>query len=553
MSDAQQSNESADYVIVGAGAAGAALSARLSEGGHHKVVLLEAGGSDRAQAVNVPAAFSQNFKTERDWDYQTTRQPALENRSIYWPRGRMLGGSTSMNALMWVRGFAQDYDRWAELAGTDWSFDALLPYFRRVEHVAGSDDPDHGTAGAIQIQPLRDPLPLTRAFLDAAEEAGHVVEAANGRTPAGFSQTMVTMDRGARSSAAGGYLKPARSRPNLVVHTGAHATRVLFEGTRAVGVEFEQDGQLRTCRAGREVVLCGGAINTPQLLQVSGIGDPDLLRSHGIDVLVDAPDVGRHLRDHLVGSLVAEVEGGTLLDVTSPRALASYLLRRRGMLTSNVAEAYGFLRVGDGPGLPDIEVLFAPCAYVDEGLNGIPSHGITVGAILLQPESSGVVEITSRDPRKKASIDPRYLSDPDGRDLEILTAGLEACGELLAAPSLKAHTTGRFVRPLGGERMSPEDRVRAAITRHAHTLYHPVGTARMGTDGASVVDPQLRVRGVEGLRVADASIMPQIIRGHTNAPSIVIGEKAADLIAGSGADHAPTVSHSVAAAASAHP
>lgn len=530
MTNAQHSDESADYVIVGAGAAGAALSARLSESGRYTVALLEAGGSDRAQAVSVPAAFSQLFKTDRDWDYQTTAQPALDNRSIYWPRGRMLGGSTSMNAMMWVRGFAQDYDRWAELAGTDWSFDALLPYFRRVEHVAGSTDPDHGTAGAIQIQAQRDPRPLTRAFLAAVEETGHTVEAANTRTPAGFSQTMVTQARGARSGTAVAHLKPARSRRNLTVHTGAHATRVLFEGTRATGVEFEQNGRTRTCRARREVVLCGGAINTPQLLQLSGIGDPTLLRSHGIDVLVDAPDVGRHLRDHLVGFLVAEVEGGTLLDATKPRALVDYLLRRRGMLTSNIAEAYGFLRVGDGPGLPDVELIFAPAAYVDEGLTGIPSHAITLGAILLQPESSGVVELTSADPHAKPSIDPRYLSDPDGHDLQTLTAGLAACEEILAAPSLKALTTGRFVRPVGGERMSPGERDRAAITRHAHTLYHPVGTARMGSDPTSVVDPQLRVRGVEGLRVADASIMPQIIRGHTNAPSIVIGEKAADLL-----------------------
>lgn len=530
MTNDQHSDGSADYVVVGAGAAGAALSARLSESGRNQVVLLEAGGSDRAQAVSVPAAFSQLFKTDRDWDYQTTAQPALENRSIYWPRGRMLGGSTSMNAMMWVRGFAQDYDRWAELAGTDWSFDALLPYFRRVEHVTGSADPDHGTAGAIQIQAQRDPRSLTHAFLTAVEQTGHAVEAANTRTPAGFSQAMVTQSHGARSSTATAYLKPARSRRNLTVHTGAHATRVLFEGTRATGVEFEQNGQTRTCRARREVVLCGGAINTPQLLQLSGIGDPTLLRSHGIDVLADAPDVGRHLRDHLVGFLVAEVESGTLLDATKPRALVDYLLRRRGMLTSNIAEAYGFLRVGDGPGLPDVELIFAPAAYVDEGLTGIPSHAITIGAILLQPESSGVVELTSADPHAKPSIDPRYLSDPDGRDLQTLTAGLAACEDILAAPSLKALTTGRFVRPVGGERMSPEDRDRAAITRHAHTLYHPVGTARMGADPTSVVDPQLRVRGVDGLRVADASVMPQIIRGHTNAPSIVIGEKAADLL-----------------------
>ncbi|MBN9192443.1 MAG: GMC family oxidoreductase N-terminal domain-containing protein [Microbacterium sp.] len=532
----------ADYIVVGAGSAGAALAARLSEDPAVSVLLLEAGGPDRALELHVPAAFSKLFRGAYDWNYDTVPQPALEDRTVFWPRGKTLGGSSSLNAMMWVRGFAADYDAWADAAGSRWSWDALVPYFRRVEHTQDPADPTQGADGAQPVEHQRDPRPHTAAFLDAAAEAGYPVTPANLPSGQGFSQTMVTHRRGARASTADAYLRPARSRRNLRIVTGALVRRVTFdtgEGSpRATGVYVEVDGVTRHAGARREVVLCGGAVNTPQLLMLSGIGPAAHLSEHGIRVVVDAPDVGANLQDHLVAGLAPEATGGTLYGAERPAELVRYLTRRTGMLTSNVAEAYGFVRteVADRTGapeaLPDIEIIFASAPYVGEGLVPLPAEGITVGAILLQPRSRGTIRLASADPVDKPVIDPRYLSDPDGIDEQTMLDGLAVCERLIDTAALRAVTTGGWVQPVGGERMTPAERAALSLRRYSHTLYHPVGTARMGEDAAYVVDPELRVRGVDGLRVADASVMPRIIRGHTNAPAIVIGEVAADLIRG---------------------
>ncbi len=523
--------ETFDYVVVGAGAAGCALAARLSESGEHRVLLLEAGPKDTKLEIKIPAAFSALFRSKLDWNYDTEPQPQLNNRRIFWPRGKVLGGSSSMNAMMWIRGFPGDYDGWAEAAGAGWSWKELLPYVRRVEHVqGGAGIAETGTTGAIRVSAQRSPRSHTATFLAAARELGLNVIRANSGETEGVSETMVTQSNGSRFSAADGYLKPTRTRANLVVRTGAHTTRVLFEGTRATGVAYLEVGVERVVTARREVVLCGGSVNTPQLLMLSGIGDRDELAAHDIAVLAHSPEVGKNLRDHLVSAVIVEARHDTLFTAKKPRQLVNYLARKRGMLTSNVAEGYGFIKTDATLALPDIELIFAPVAFVGQGLVDPPTHGLTVGAILLQPKSSGTVGLASGNPLDKPLIDPRYLSDPEGADRATLMAGLAFCERLIATDALAAASTGRFVAPEGAESLPETERDALSINEYSHTLYHPVGTARMGLDAGSVVDEELRVRGVEGLRVADASVMPAIIRGHTNAPSLIIGEKAAALI-----------------------
>ncbi len=509
----------ADYIVVGTGSAGSVVANRLSEDPSVEVVVLEAGLRDKDKFVHIPAAFAKLFRSAVDWDYRTEPQKELDGREIYWPRGKMLGGSSSMNAMMWVRGFAADYDEWAEHAGDQWNYANIEKYFRRIE------------AGPLCISRQRSPRSSTSAWLAAVQECGHRVEEPNQAAPEGFCQTHVTQRRGARWSTADAYLKPALRRRNLTLHTEAAVTRVIFDGKRAVGVEFEQLDALRVVKARREVVLCGGAINSPQLLMLSGVGDSDQLAEHGIDTVAHAPGVGGNLLDHLVVPLGFDVEDDTLLDAEKPLQLVNYLVRRRGMLTSNVGEAYGFVKSRPDLNLPDLELIFAPAPYFDEGI-GDPytGHAVVIGPILLKPQSSGTITLRSDDPKDKPVIDPRYLTDDAGADRAALMAGLRMCATIAESPALRG-VIGRLARPLGAASLD-DDTLEKALNSLSHTLYHPVGTCRMGGDDASVVDPQLRVRGVEGLRVADASVMPTIIRGHTHAPSVLIGEKAADLIRG---------------------
>lgn len=507
----------ADYIVVGTGSTGSVLAGRLSDDPSVRVVALEAGPHDKDKFIRIPAGFARLFRGPMDWNYLTEPQKELDGREIYWPRGKMVGGSSSMNAMMWVRGFAADYDEWGRAAGDQWDYAHLEPYLRRIE------------AGPLSISPQRSPRSSTAKWLSAAEQCGYRIEKPNQAAPEGFCETLVTQRRGSRWSAADAYLKPALKRGNLTLETEALATRVIFDGRRAVGVEVQQGGARRVITARREVVLCGGAINSPQLLMLSGIGDGEQLSDHGIPTLVHAPNVGTHLLDHLVATLGFDVPDDSLFGAEKPLQLLNYLLRRRGMLTSNVGEAYGFVRSRPDLALPDLELIFAPAPYFEEGI-GDPydTHAVVLGAILLKPDSSGTVALRSANPADKPIIDPRYLTDAGGADRAALLSGLRMCATIARASALE-EVIGRIARPVDATTLDDETLERA-LTSSSHTLYHPVGTCRMGRDDASVVDPQLRVRGVENLRVADASVMPTIIRGHTHAPSVLIGEKAADLI-----------------------
>ena len=508
-----------DFVIVGTGSAGAVLANRLSADSRTNVVVLEAGPMDKNKFIHIPAAFSKLFRSAVDWDYLTEPQKEVAGREIYWPRGKMLGGSSSMNAMMWVPGFPADYDEWAQHAGDDWDYAHLRSYFDRVENAA------------LVISPQRSPRSSTAAWLRAAQQAGYRLTTPDAPMLDGFCETAVTQRRGARWSTADAYLKPVLHRSNLTLLTDSTVRRVIFEGSRAVGVEFDDaNGRRQTVRAAREVVLCAGAVNTPQLLMLSGIGDEKELSEFGIGVTHHSPEVGKNLLDHLVATLGFDVREDSLFTAEKPLELANYLLRRRGMLTSNVGEAYGFVRSRDDLDLPDIELIWAPAPFFDQGI-GEPytGHAIATGPVLLKPRSSGTITLRSADPAAKPIIDPRYLSDPDGIDRHAMMAGLRVTATIAGSPALK-DIIGRIVRPLHATTLDDET-LEQALDTCSHTLYHPVGTARMGRDERSVVDPQLRVRGVHGLRVADASVMPSIIRGHTHAPVVVIGEKAAELIA----------------------
>ncbi len=523
-----------DYVVVGTGSAGAVVANRLSADPATSVVALEAGPPDKNRFISIPAAFAKLFRSEVDWDYLTEPQKELAGREIYWPRGKVLGGSSSMNAMMWVRGFAADYDEWAVRAGPQWSFAEVRKYFRRIENTTAALDAvcgeDSGVDGPLHISRQRSPRPSTAAWLAAARECGFPAAQPNSAAPEGFCETVVAQRRGARCSTAEAYLKPAMRRRNLSVLTGAMATRVVIDGTRATGVEFRRDGQSCVAHARREVVLCGGAINSPLLLMLSGVGDRDHLAEHGIATVHHSPGVGQDLLDHLVTVLGFDVAGDSLFAADKPRELANYLLRRRGMLTSNVGEAYGFLRSRPELELPDLELIFAPAPFYDEALGEPGGHGVVFGPILVAPESRGHITLRSADPYAKPVIEPRYLSDPGGVDRAAMMTGLRVSARIAATPPLK-DLLGPIARPRHTAELNDET-LELALETCSHTLYHPLGTCRMGSDRASVVDPELRVRGIDALRVADASVMPSTVRGHTHAPSVLIGEKAADLIRG---------------------
>jgi len=514
-----------DYVIVGAGSAGCVLAARLSEDPGVTVALIEAGGQDDKKEFHVPAGFPGLFRTEADWNFSTTEQEALAGRELYWPRGRVLGGSSSINAMMWVRGTREDYDDW-EIPG--WSYDEVLPYFRKAERRVGSNAGGvYGTEGPLHVEEQRDPNVTTKAFLKACDELGYNrLAELNGPSNEGYAQTPVTQKRGRRWSAHDAFLKPALNRPNLTVITDVQVSRVLIEDGRAVGIVH--GGQ--EVRAAEEVVLCAGSIGSPHLLMLSGIGDPEHLAEHGIDVVHPIPAVGRNLQDHLsVGVFRKCPKKVTLSSAETVANLLKYLATRRGPFTTNVGEAVVFLRSDPALPAPDLELIFAPGPFIRHGLDkeAAKEDGITIGVVLLQPDSVGSLTLASADPAEAPRIDAAYLTGES--DIKRLLFGIREAEKLMEAEAL---------RPYAGEDYPPypgagsDELLERHIRENGETLYHPVGTCHMGVEETSVVDPELRVRGVRGLRVADASIMPRVNRGHTHAPAVMIGERAADLIRG---------------------
>ena len=516
-----------DYVVVGAGSAGCVLAARLSADPEKSVLLLEAGGKDRKLEIGIPAAFSKLFHSDFDWDYRTVPQQNLDGREMFWPRGKGIGGSSSIGAMMWVRGVPADYDAWAAAGNVGWAYEDVLPLFKRIEDSERVDDDHVGVGGPVRVENQRDPNPGTDLFIAACQRAGIPRNPnANAWTNEGVDYTQVFQRRGRRVSSADGYLKPALKRPNLTVETGAHVTRLSIEDGRVTGVSYSKGGELRTVRVSREVVLSGGAVNSPQILMLSGIGPADHLRSVGIEPVVDLPGVGSNLSDHLAsGSIMGTSRTDSLLAAESIPQLLKYLVGRRGLLTSNVGEAHAFVKSDPGLADPDVELIFAPVPFLDHGDTEPEGPGYTIGAILLQPESRGTIRLASSDPFADPLIDPRYLSTT--RDTETLLWGFDKAMEIFRTEPLASYVTDP-IRP-DVTPSSHEDRM-AALRRWSETLYHPAGTCSMGVGDGAVVDPELKVRGIAGLRVADASVMPTLNRGHTHAPTVMIGEKASDLI-----------------------
>ena len=516
-----------DYVIIGAGSAGCVTAARLSEDPQVHVALLEAGGPDDLRAIHIPAAFSKLFKSELDWNYATEPQQHLQGRELYWPRGKVIGGSSSINAMIYIRGNSHDYDQWEAMGNEDWGFKDVFPYFLKSEDQARGKSEFHNTGGPLRVEDLRTINPLSRAFVEAAISAGLPENPDfNGARQEGAGFYQVTQKRGRRHSAADAFLHPASKRPNLTIVPHAHATQILLEKNRATGVEYVCDGREYAVHAGREVILCGGAVNSPQLLMLSGIGPAAELENHGIAVALDLPGVGENLQDHLFLPVAYESKRAiSLANAESLRCIASYMLFRRGMLTSCVAEAGAFTSTRSGLAAPDLQYHFGPVYY--HGFERPAGHGFSIGPTLIRPESRGRLRLRSNFPMDPPRIEANYLARES--DLDILVRGIELARRIAAAPAF-ARFRGEEKFP--GAQIASRAQVSDYVRNVAETTYHPVGTCKMGRDPMAVVDSSLRVHGIAGLRVVDASVMPLIPSGNTNAPTIMVAEKAAGMIRG---------------------
>jgi choline dehydrogenase-like flavoprotein len=524
-----------DFIIVGAGSAGCVLAHRLSADPHAKVLLLEAGGPDDSPHIHTPALVATLFDSKYDWRFRTVPQVHCNLRRFHWPRGRTLGGSSSINYMIYTRGHRSDYDHWQQLGNPGWGYQDVRPYFKKAEHNERLEDAFHGRGGPLNVADPSFRHPLSEMFVASAQAAGVPKnDDFNGAEQEGCGFYQLTQKKGARWSTAAAYLRPVLDRPNLTVLTGALTTRVDFAGRRAVGVRYLHQGQAKQAGAEREVILSGGAINSPHLLLLSGVGPADELRPLGIDVVQHLPGVGKNLQDHLGAFLRWGIREPVSLYGATPEQLAAmqreYVAHRSGFLTSNVAEAGAFLRTDPARAVSNIQCFFLPYLLTEAPLESFQpyAHGVSVAFYVSRPASRGRLTLASADPLDQPAIDPNYLSDP--ADTAEFVAGFRRLREVCAASPL-ADLISEEIAP-GPACQSVEALAAYLHDRGSTTIFHPVGTCKMGHDALAVVDAKLRVHGLEGLRVVDASVMPTLIGGNTNAPTIMIAEKAADMILG---------------------